>query len=131
MVASALHAVEQRPNQRDRQKRRRDRLGCRGQKLAGGVEIAARVQPHLPQCRAQFGGGTSAEEVVGLRAVALQHVERQIELAPRRMQRERPQQPGDGEGDAGVARQVACAGLVAIVEDARGKLNQRRRRVAA
>ena len=46
--------------------------------------------------------------------MALHQIRRQIELAASGMDRQRPQQPGEGVGNAGVPREIAGAEVAAV-----------------
>ena len=78
--------------------------GASFEQAARGAEMLPRPQPQLGQHRAQLGRGVAGEHVGGLRAIALHQIGRQIELAARRMDRQRPQQSGDRIGDPGMPR---------------------------
>ena len=118
---------KRRPHQRDRQQRGQRRRRRRSQQRSRRRQMLPRPQPQLRQHRAQFGRWPARQHVRGLRAVALHQVGRQIALPARRMDRQRPQQPGDRIGHAGMARERADAGIAAVHQDARRKLDQRRR----
>ena len=106
IVVGPLHAREGGTRERDRQQRGRTRAaGTRRHERVRLVEMAAGVEPQFGERGAQSRRRLPAQHLRRARPVTLQHIERHIELAARRMDRKRLEQARHRMGETGVVRE--------------------------
>ena len=98
---------QHRADQRGRQQRRHERVGRSGDQRLNCGQMQPAHGRAVRQARPSVRGvALPAKMVSGSYAVALQQIERHIELPPRGMQRERSQQTRNAIGDAGMRGEI-------------------------
>ena len=93
--------------------------------LAKAVQVRPGGLAQFRERRGKLRGRAAGQDVRRLGAVAIENVERQVELAARCVQRQGAQEAGQRDGNPGVARRCRCVSR-ARVENPRRQLEQRR-----